>query len=104
MSRTIRRKNAYTRHHYVTPASQIDAYDLARFDANNPKECCKRMAAWFHGDKHSGAFGVPRWYRSERNKVFSRQADEDLYRCLVSGEWDNHLPVRYKRDAGYFWW
>lgn len=104
MSRTIRRKHAYNRSYYVKQPHEIDQYDMKRYGCSTPKECCDRIKAWFHSDNHPGGFGVPRWYRSERNKNFARSADSEVYRCLVSGEWDGHLPVKYMRDAGWYWW
>lgn len=104
MSRTIRRKGAYNRSYFVNPTREIDEFDLARWEVSTKEECRARISAWFHSDNHCGAWNVPRWYRSERNKKFKRQSSEEMHRCWVAQNWEDHLPIRYMKDAGWFWW
>lgn len=104
MSRTIRRKNAHQRWLYVDKLEDINEWEIEHFRARSLLHCQARQSARFHSDNRTGEWGVPRWYRQERNKRFKRENDHELHRCREKGEWDDHLPHPYLRDAGYFWW
>lgn len=61
-------------------------------------------AYWrYHKDGHSGIYGVPRWYRRELNRAFSRKEKQALDQALKRIDQEVVLSPR-KKDAGYFWW
>ena len=104
MSRTIRRKGAYNLSYYVTPVDKIDRYDLDRHDTDSAQVCVQKQKAWFHRDHGPGTWRPPSWYCHELNNRIKRQNCAELHRCLAHDEWDDHLPVPFRRDAGYNWW
>lgn len=104
MSRTIRRKGTYPLTAYVGLPEEIDSYDMERYGAKTVQECIQKKKAWFHGDSHRGSWNPPSWFCRQRNRRIGRENRAELHRCLTLGEWDDHQPVRYIKDAGYLWW
>lgn len=104
MSRTIRRKNAYNLKHHVGRLEEVSDYDLKQYQARSAQDFILKKTAWFHCDNGSGRWSVPYWYCRERNRRVSRENRKEIRRCIRQGDWDDHLPLRFRKDAGYSWW
>lgn len=104
MSRTVRRKGSGLLTRHVGNADTIDDYQMQRFAAKTVQDCLQKKKAWFQGDFRSGVWGVPGWYCRERNRRLARVNCAEMRRCMQSDNWDDHLPVLFRKDAGYDWW
>lgn len=104
MSRTIRRQGAYQENHFVVDPERISCYEMNRYAAKTAEECVQKQKVWFHADNHSGVWSAPSWFCRQRNRRISRLNAAEIRRCWVNGQWDDHLPVAFVKDAGYIWW
>jgi hypothetical protein len=104
MSRTYRRRHAHQRCEFVRPVHQIDEYDLMWACLTDPHRVHAIQVADFHRDRRRGVFGIPWWFRHERNQRYKRQARHELQQAFRRNEWEDFLTTRFSRDACWYNW
>ena len=109
MSRTYRRQQKFRINQHVKEEESthcgLEPYVVPRLRHLTDDERIKYHRAWISRDHRSGLFGVPRWYRRKYGtEVVRKKEKQELHRCLVQGDWDDHLPDNRVRDSMYYWW
>lgn len=104
MSRTIRRKNAYSTWRRALTVDRVDSGDLHKYDTQDPKMAVLRSRVHFHADNRSGQWGVPHWYSHTENLRHKHANEKELNRCWKLGSWDDHAPPPMRRTTIYYWW
>lgn len=104
MSRTIRRKNCYLKSAFVDTPDEVSNWDLKRYNCNTPEEVINKQIARFHRCSHPGDWRPPHYFERLLNRRIKAQNKQELIRCLKIEEWDDHLPIKFRRDSGWMWW
>ena len=117
MSRTIRRKNAWDKNHYVP--SKLEADDLefyqgggrylrrngyrgtGKYHGCTEEQILKKVNAWYHRELPNN------WSRNSAMKEFSKnylrsKNEAELIRALARGEEDGLLLTTQRDARGYF--
>lgn len=119
MARTIRRKNAWDKNHYVPTTLEADDFDfycgsgrylrrngyrgVGKYHGCTEEQILKKRNAWFHRDLPDN------WSRNAVMKEFSKKYlrsknEAELVCALQRGE-EDELSLTTRRSArGYFWY
>jgi hypothetical protein len=103
MSRTYRRNHKWLIQLCVGNATDIDNWNLKRYQTNDVIECHRKKVKWFISERRQGQGSKQDFRRLHYNKPDRCFNKREIHNNVQSGDWDNHRTRLGRRGATNYW-